>query len=283
MDIGLQEVLKELYEISGFRVSVYDLECREIASYPGPLSSFCTYIQQNANALKSCVENDQKAFKIVKEQGKPYIYRCRFGLYEAVAPLYYFDTLSGYFMMGQVLDAQSGESDRVYTMSEQFADDKQRLRDAIEALPVCSKRKLSSYLSIMSICAEYITLSNRFGPRHTNLPQNVKHYLKQHYAEKILLSELCRRFYCSKATLTHLFKQEYGETINEYLLRIRIRHAMEKLRSDGKLSQIAAECGFGEQNYFCKVFRRETGKTPTEYRRQLIEKETAFSNEVREK
>lgn len=47
MNIDLKQMLKELYQISGFRISVYDTEWREIASYPQQLSDFCSCIQKN--------------------------------------------------------------------------------------------------------------------------------------------------------------------------------------------------------------------------------------------
>ena len=277
MEIDLQKILKELYEISGFRISVYDLNLHEIASYPAKLSPFCSCLQQNKKAKQNCIEQDQNAFAKVRQEGKPYIYRCRFGLYEAVAPLYYFDVLSGFLIMGQALDSCQAEKKQVLALAQPFVSNKEQLLQAIDSLPVCSRQKLSSYLSIMSVCAEYITLSNRFGPRSASLPQQIKQYLKQHYTEKILLDQLCTQFYCSKATLTQSFRQEYGETIHEYLLHLRIKQAKTLLLADGKISEIAVKCGFSEQNYFCKVFLRETGMTPTEYRRSVqMSKNSSF-------
>ena len=274
MNIDLKQMLKELYQISGFRISVYDTEWREIASYPQQLSGFCSCIQKNPDAKKICIHNDRLAFQSVKQSGEPYIYRCQFGLYEAVAPLYYFGMLSGYLMMVQVLETAPNSRKQVLDLALPYCDDKDAMQTIIHQMPSCSSQTFSSYLTIMSICAEYITLSNRFRPVHQNLAQSIKEYLELHYPEKITLNTLCRQFYCSRATLMTAFRQEYDQTINRFLLIIRLRVAKEKLTSgNDSISEVAIKCGFADQNYFCKVFRQQEGLTPTQYRNINHDKE----------
>ncbi len=274
MNIDLKQMLKELYQISGFRISVYDTEWREIASYPQQLSDFCSCIQKKPDAKKICIHNDRLAFQSVKQSGEPYIYRCQFGLYEAVAPLYYFGMLSGYLMMGQVLETAPNSRKQVLDLALPYCDDKDAMQTIIHQMPSCSSQTFSSYLTIMSICAEYITLSNRFRPVHQNLAQSIKEYLELHYPEKITLNTLCRQFYCSRATLMTAFRQEYDQTINRFLLIIRLRVAKEKLTSgNDSISEVAIKCGFADQNYFCKVFRQQEGLTPTQYRNINHDKE----------
>ena len=274
MNIDLKQMLKELYQISGFRISVYDTEWREIASYPQQLSDFCSCIQKKPDAKKICIHNDRLAFQSVKQSGEPYIYRCQFGLYEAVAPLYYFGMLSGYLMMGQVLETAPNSRKQVLDLALPYCDDKDAMQTIIHQMPSCSSQTFSSYLTIMSICAEYITLSNRFRPVHQNLAQSIKEYLELHYPEKITLNTLCRQFYCSRATLMTAFRQEYDQTIKRFLLIIRLRVAKEKLTSgNDSISEVAIKCGFADQNYFCKVFRQQEGLTPTQYRNINHDKE----------
>ena len=269
MEIALEQMLKELYQISGFRISVYDLDCHEIASYPHELSTFCACVQRNHAAKALCVNNDCAAFQKACQQGKPYIYRCQFGLYETVAPLYYFGTLSGYLMMGQILGNEPNEKEHVCTLAEPYCGNQEEVQTAVQQLPVCSREKLSSFLVIMSICAEYITLSNRFRPVYQNLAQSVKEYLKLHYHDKITLEDLCRRFYCSRATLTGAFRKEYGQTVMQYLTALRLHAAKEQLLfGKDSVAAIAAKCGFQDQNYFCKVFRKQEQMTPTQYQKQ---------------
>lgn len=267
--ISLEMVLKELHNISGFRISVHDIHHKEIASYPKELTRFCGMMQQDTSIYRSCVKNDSAAFDKVKKDEQPYIYRCQFGLYEAVAPLYYSGILSGYLMMGQALDTSIHTKEEVYRLSRQYVSNPVALKEAIESIPAATKDKISSCINIMGICAEYITLSNRFKASTKNLAQDVKKYIQENYEKKITLEILCKQFYCSKATLTHSFKKTYGETISHFMTLTRLEKAEKLLAvSDMKIGEIATRCGFADQNYFCKVFIKVFGITPNAYRKK---------------
>ena len=90
--ISIEKILKELYHISGFRISVYDTYFQEIAAFPKELGCLCSLIQENPKGRKHCVEQDIMAFRKVQDEKRLHIYKCHLGLYEAVAPLYSFGT-----------------------------------------------------------------------------------------------------------------------------------------------------------------------------------------------
>lgn len=269
--LELMTVLKELYNISGFRVSVHDTEMNEIAAYPPGVSSFCSFLQQNPQNRAICVETDNEAFDKVKREEQIMIYRCKFGLYEAIAPLYDFDQLAGYLMMGQVMDAAEGNREMVYRLSEDAVTDQERLKKEIAQIPTCSREKILSYLSIMRICAEYITLTNRLSLTDRNLVREIRKYLQQNYAQKISIEQLSRHFLCSKSTLMNSFKKTYHLTINQYLTQVRLDQAKKLLERRGiSIREIAERCGFSDQNYFSKVFYKAFQMTPSKYREEKL-------------
>lgn len=95
----------------------------------------------------------------------------------------------------------------------------------------------------------------------------VKAYLDEHYTEKLTLDELARLFYLDKYYLSKCFKEEYGVTINQYLLQVRITKAKQMLRfTDEKLEAIGLACGIGEAAYFARAFKKVEGISPKEYR-----------------
>lgn len=96
----------------------------------------------------------------------------------------------------------------------------------------------------------------------------VKEYLEEHFREKITLDQLAAKFYMNKYYLAHMFKQQYGVPVNQYLQQIKITQAKQLLRfSDFSMEKIAAESGLGDANYFSRVFKKVEGVTPGEYRR----------------
>lgn len=265
--IELITILKELHNISGFRISVHDNEFNEILAYPKELTSFCKHIQQCESGKTACLNCDKAAFDKVKETKTAYIYRCPFGLNEAVSPLFHYGMLSGYLMMGQTLDNDINSKEYVSRAAAAYCDENGKLKSCIDKIPISTEDKIASCITIMKICADYITINNRFKANEKDLASKVKQYLHQHYHENITLDLLSTIFYCSKSTLTTCFKATYKTTIMNCLNKIRVNKAVELL-SNPKLSikNIALSCGFTDQNYFTKVFQKETRFTPRDFR-----------------
>ena len=107
-------------------------------------------------------------------------------------------------------------------------------------------------------------------PAHTKRTNlwHIREYLDQHYNQKITLDELAERYFINKYYLTRIFKEQFGVTINNYLLNVRITHAKRELRfTDKSAEEIGAEVGFHELYYFSRVFKKVEGCSISEYRR----------------
>lgn len=99
--------------------------------------------------------------------------------------------------------------------------------------------------------------------------QQIKEYLDEHYTEKITLDDLAERFYINKFYLTRVFKEQFGQSVTNYLVQLRITHAKRLLRfSDHSIESIAQECGLSDANYFSRLFKKVESISPGEYRRQ---------------
>lgn len=96
---------------------------------------------------------------------------------------------------------------------------------------------------------------------------NIKEYLDANFQNKITLDELSKNFYINKFYLTRVFKEQFGLSVNQYLLQIRITHAKQLLRfTDKTMEEIASECGLSEPNYFSRIFKKVEGITPSTFR-----------------
>lgn len=272
-EIALADILKELSNVSGFRISIYDTEQNELEAYPKKGSVFCQFIQKNPKALSLCHKNDKNAFETAKQTGNVYLYQCCFGLYEAVAPLYHNGILSGYLMMGQTMDTMHDSPKYTFQSALPYVNDANDLKQAVEQIPIRSKSQILSCISIMEICAAYITLSNRLKLNNQTLPVKIKEYIHTHFSGQITLDQLCSYFYCSRATLTKSFRTAYHQSILEYITSYRLERS-KRLLEDPSISiqDIARQCGFSDQNYFTKVFHQKCGLTPLSFRNQSLRK-----------
>lgn len=266
--IQIESIMKDFYAISGIRISLHDTEFNEIYSYPKHLTEFCSKIQEFPNVKDMCIESDRTAFKKVKETGQLYVYKCKFGLYEAVVPLYSFGVLSGYLMMGQFCDSDPHSLDAIHRKTDMCAKhcDVEALCNTITKV---DSKLVSSYINVMTLLAEYLTQTNRAFTYNKELPKMIKDYLNRNYSSRITLDVLSKKFGYCNVTLTKCFKKEYNTTIMQYLSDVRLEKAAEMItKTLAPFKQIATDCGFSDQNYFSKAFTKRFGCSPSEYKKQ---------------
>lgn len=98
---------------------------------------------------------------------------------------------------------------------------------------------------------------------------DVKEYLDREYSSKITLDGLAAHFYINKYYLTKVFKEQYGQSITNYLLNVRITKAKQLLRfSEKSVEEIGMEVGLGAPHYFSQTFKSVEGVPPSTYRKQ---------------
>lgn len=258
-------VLCDLYKITGFRMSLHNADFQEIAAYPQKPTPFCAYVHSLPGEFQKCKECDRLGSRAALEQGCSYSYHCRFGLTEVASPLYSFGILTGFLMMGQVIVGPQpcGESIRIILPEAQFRE------KLLSSVPTVAEDMLASYVRILTVCAEYLTLSNALSATHQDLGAMTKTYIGQNFQKKITLNDICKHLACSKSTLVNTFRKTYGMTVTAYLTEVRLKEAEKLLcRREHSLSQVATLCGFSDQSYFSKVFAAKMGCAPGDYRRR---------------
>lgn len=121
---------------------------------------------------------------------------------------------------------------------------------------------------LTALLSESKHLDTTYSTHSKNNLQEIKEYLDTHYAEKITLDFLSGKFYINKFYLTRIFKEQFGISITNYLLQLRITHAKRLLRfSDLPMDKISQECGMNDANYFSRAFKKIEGITPGQFRR----------------
>ncbi len=92
-------------------------------------------------------------------------------------------------------------------------------------------------------------------------------FMREHCGEMIVRDDAARAAGVSPSHFSRIFKRHAGRGFADLLNQMRVNRACELLaRSDRELCLIALDCGFSDQSYFQKVFRRYTGQTPARYR-----------------
>lgn len=133
-----------------------------------------------------------------------------------------------------------------------------------------------------TICQNLIEVLFIFLSRQTNfsttmapirktsskLCATVRHYIDEHYKENISLDTLAQLTHVSKYYMVHAFSREYGTSPINYMVYKRIEEAKHLLKNDDyTLSLISRMLGFSSPSYFSQSFKKATGMTPNEYRK----------------
>ena len=109
---------------------------------------------------------------------------------------------------------------------------------------------------------------------YSPLVSRIISYIQIHYSDtELTLSSVASKFSLNKSYLAALFKKETGATFTNYVNARRIEQAIYLMNTQsGSIQSIASACGLPDTTYFTRLFRREKGMTPTEYRKMLLNK-----------
>lgn len=109
------------------------------------------------------------------------------------------------------------------------------------------------------------------GSSLSRLTVKIMDYIDEKYFEDISLSALSEHFGISKSYIARLFKTELHTTSSDHLNRVRVANACRLLRfSDMNIGEISEAVGFKNQYYFTRVFKKELGMTPSEYKKRNL-------------
>ncbi len=97
-------------------------------------------------------------------------------------------------------------------------------------------------------------------------------YIQKHYDNEALsINKISEFIYLSQTYICSLFKEETGNTINQYITEYRIEKSKQLLKDVRlRISEVSTAVGYTDANYFTKLFRKITGQSPSEYREKDI-------------
>ena len=100
--------------------------------------------------------------------------------------------------------------------------------------------------------------------------EKAKEYIRENFQKDLTLDEVSKVVDISPYYFSKLFKQETGENFIEYLTKVRMKNAEELLKdSSYSIKEICTASGYGDPNYFSRIFKKYEGVTPSEYRERL--------------
>lgn len=97
-------------------------------------------------------------------------------------------------------------------------------------------------------------------------------YMQTNFADQISVEQLARLSGFSERHFSRLFQELYGMSPIRFLNKIRLDHARVLLESEEyRVIDAAALCGFGDSNYFCRIFKKQYGCAPSDWKKMKNE------------
>ncbi len=142
-----------------------------------------------------------------------------------------------------------------------------------EALRRCSLDGLENaglYLHYMVRTAcEYLAFANS----KKSVTEKIRDYIEQNYQMDLSRNDLANVVYLNADYAARIFKNEMNISVNNYLIQVRIRMAKQMLRDTMlPVNTVADRVGYGNYSYFTRLFKKETGYTPQDYRKAGADK-----------
>ncbi|GGG78985.1 response regulator [Paenibacillus radicis (ex Gao et al. 2016)] len=121
-------------------------------------------------------------------------------------------------------------------------------------------------------CTELLKAAGaRDADRYQSVAGQITKLIAERYHLPITVEDIAKEVYLSPNYVRTIFKEKTGETILDYLTRVRMNHASELLKNRSlKVREIAHQVGYENVSYFCSVFQKHKGSTPNEYRKMQL-------------
>lgn len=125
------------------------------------------------------------------------------------------------------------------------------------------------FITVFRECANALSMMKMSSS--AGIAYKVMNYLEHHYTEDISLDSVASALFLNKNYIAHVFKDETGSSPMDYTISLRMSHAKALLmETDQSISDIAVKCGYTDFTYFSKQFKKNTGLSPSMFRKAEI-------------
>ena len=142
-----------------------------------------------------------------------------------------------------------------------------RLLEIMKKIELSAQDRLQLYADFYTLCAYFNKIYKKKYHLKDERILSAEKYLSAHFTEENCLHRAIQTCSLSQRRFNDLFKNHFDITPNRYITNLKIEYAKRLLKTKYlSVSQISEMCGFKEIYYFSKIFKKECGYTPSEYK-----------------
>lgn len=279
---SLQSMIRALCGESRAHICIHDiagvLYAPELRLDPADrihAAKFCSLAKDTPRGFNLCLRCKTLANKKALTQKKAFSGHCPYGLYELAQPVVAEGEVVCIIYIGNLLREEKTALHRLYSTAALTGVDASALEG--ELLRAQRADCLAPYEQMAHALDSYIRLLlnhldwKKQGwnkPSCRRKAQEAAEYIDANFNRDLSMRQLAALYFVSEKYLGQVFRAEMGETMRQYLNRVRLEHAAWLLETgDQSVVNVALDCGFQNTPYFNRLFMERYGQTPSAYRR----------------
>lgn len=265
----LLDYLRSFYILTKLRIAIFDNDGKRLCSYPLEDSVFCKRVKYELGLLNKCLESDKKSFEECKKKNHISLYKCHAHLSEATAVLKSNGIVVGYLMIGQCIDIKD-KSERITQIRKALhlnEEQTKSFREDIDSIKFKDDEQIKAAVKILEALANYLMLEEYISLNRNRFVNELDEYIEDNIDKNINVNDICKHFNYGRTKIYEFSNNYLNMSLAHYISLYKIEKAKKLLiTTNQKVIDIAFDLGFSDYNYFCRIFKKATYKTPLEYR-----------------
>lgn len=229
---------------------------------------YCEAIQHTTKGKKECKFSDIRLLEKCRETKKPQMHICPAGLIDAAAPIFYNDVIIGYIIFGEM------KANTPFSVFEKYISDlgldAQKMEKYYNDIAAFNSEKIQSVSNIAGMLAKHLLLENMLKPDFDENMQKAVAFINENLCEDLSIRSISKNINVSKSVLYKRFHACFNCTVSEYINTRRVEKSIELLTRTGlSIEEISQKVGCASASYFSKIFKKEKGVSPLNYKKRL--------------
>ena len=255
-----KQILDDFYTVLHVSMGIFDMHFNLLYT-SGETPDYCAKVRSTSHGVTSCACSDTQLLKRCAEKKQLVYHTCHAGLIDAAMPIFKKGLIVGYVTIGRL--RTDTPFDKIYEKLNWLNSSKTEMQTAYGKLSTLSNAQLKSLSDLLST----IVFENAIDLETFDFQSGVVAYINDNLHSSLSVKDICSVMHMSKNVLYKNFTNAFGCTVNEFIILKRIEKAEELImQTKENLYDIAEQVGLSNYTYFCRVFKKYTGYTPTKYR-----------------
>lgn len=258
--------LQDFYNATGIDMDLLKADFSPVDRYRTTNSCYCSLIQSCPRGKDACRKSDIALLEACKHTGSLSMHVCHAGLLDAAIPIHYNDTIIGYIIFGRMKPDTDFASLERYI--EKLGVDAREAGKAFRDIPFYDEDKIRSVSNIATLLVKYILLENLLLPPPNNAIDKAVAYIRENLDQELSIQNISRGTNISKSVLYKAFDSRYHCTVGAFINASRVERSKELLlKTHLSMEEIAQKVGFSSGSYYSKIFKKQMGISPLQYRK----------------